>query len=102
MTGGSCLTFREEQTRMATRTGLTDEQRRAAREDGYFVVEGLISPEACGGYIERLEDYANGRRPLPNGLAIQREPRVARAELEARPGADVRKISGVAKGDELF
>jgi hypothetical protein len=39
---------------------------------------------------------------LPEGLAIQREPRVARGELAATPGDDVRKISGVANGDDLF
>jgi phytanoyl-CoA hydroxylase len=81
---------------------LTAEQRRQADEDGYFIVEGLLSAEECRGYIGRLEDYAHGRRALPEGLAIQREPRVARGELSAAQGDDVRKISGVAIGDDLF
>lgn len=86
----------------ATGTVLTPEQRRQADVDGYFVVEGLLSPEECRVYLARLTDYAHGRRALPDGLAIQREPRVVRGELAATPGDDVRKISGVAKGDDLF
>jgi ectoine hydroxylase-related dioxygenase (phytanoyl-CoA dioxygenase family) len=86
----------------STGSTLTAEQRRQAAEDGYFIVEGLLSPNECRSYIERLEDYAHGRRALPAGLAIQREPRVARGELSATQGDDVRKISGVAFGDDLF
>jgi ectoine hydroxylase-related dioxygenase (phytanoyl-CoA dioxygenase family) len=81
---------------------LTAEQRRQADEDGYFLVEGIVTPQECQAFIDRLSDYAHGRRPLPPGLAIQREPRVARGELGAAAGEDVRKISGVAKGDDLF
>ena len=88
----------------ATNAGstLTAEQGRYAAENGYFIVEGLLSPEECRAYIERLDNYAHGRREIPPGLAIQREPRVARGELGAQPGDDVRKISGVAHGDDLF
>jgi ectoine hydroxylase-related dioxygenase (phytanoyl-CoA dioxygenase family) len=86
----------------STGSTLTAQQRRQADEDGYFIVEGLLSREECRAYIERLDDYAHGRRPLPPGLAIQREPRIARGELDAAPGNDVRKISGVAHGDHLF
>jgi len=85
-----------------TRATLTAEQRRQAEVDGYFVVDGLLSPEQCRAYISRLTEYATGERPLPLGLSIQREPQVARGELAAKPGEDVRKISGVAKGDDLF
>src|SRR5215467_1827250 len=85
-----------------TGSTLTAEQRRQAEEDGYVIVEGLLSSEECRAYIARLDDYAHGRRALPPGLAIQREPRVARGELAAGPGDDVRKISGVAHGDDLF
>ncbi|MDE2994294.1 MAG: phytanoyl-CoA dioxygenase family protein [Chloroflexota bacterium] len=85
-----------------TQPVLTESQRRAAEEDGYFVVEGLVSPAACQRFIQRLDDYAHTRRPVPAGLAIQREPRVARGTLQAAPGEDVRKISGVARGDDLF
>ncbi len=85
-----------------TSTTITDEQRRQAEEDGYFVVEGLLSPDECRAHIARLTAYATGERPLPGGLSIQREPQVARGEVAARPGEDVRKISGVGNGDELF
>jgi ectoine hydroxylase-related dioxygenase (phytanoyl-CoA dioxygenase family) len=81
---------------------LTAEQRRQAEQDGYFIVEGLLSPEECRVYQERLDDYAHERRPLPPGMALQREPRVARGEMAATPGDDIRKISGVAHGDALF
>jgi phytanoyl-CoA hydroxylase len=87
---------------MTTNATLTSEQRRQAGHDGYFVVEGLLSPAQCRAYTARLTAYATGARPLPDGLKIQREPRVARGELAAVPGEDVRKISGVAEGDDLF
>lgn len=85
-----------------TQSALTDSQRRAAEGDGYFVVEGLVSPEGCQECIQRLDDYAHERRPVPPGLRIVREPRVERGELAATPGDDVRKIGGVAYGDDLF
>jgi phytanoyl-CoA hydroxylase len=85
-----------------TNATLTSEQRRQAGHDGYFVVEGLLSPEECRAYTARLTAYATGELPLPDGLRVQREPRVARGELAAVPGEDVRKISGVAEGDDLF
>ena len=85
-----------------TQSVLTESQRRAAEEDGYFVVEGLVSPATCQRFIQRLNDYAHEQRPLPSGLEIQREPRVARGTLQATPGDDVRKISSVAGGDDLF
>jgi ectoine hydroxylase-related dioxygenase (phytanoyl-CoA dioxygenase family) len=86
----------------STGSRLTAEQRRQADEEGYVILEGLLSPQECHAYIERLDDYAHGRRPLPPGLAVQREPRIARGELAAAPGDDLRKISGVAYGDDLF
>jgi ectoine hydroxylase-related dioxygenase (phytanoyl-CoA dioxygenase family) len=87
---------------MAVSAGLTEAQSGAARSDGYVLLEGVLSPTECDEYAQRLDDYARGRRPLPEGMAIQREPRVARGEQAARPGEDVRKVSGVARGDELF
>ena len=69
-----------------TQAVLTESQRRAAEEDGYFVVEGLVSPAACQRFIQRLDDYAHTRRPVPAGLAIQREPRVARGTLQGGAG----------------
>src|SRR5437868_3571373 len=85
-----------------TASGLTAEMRRQAEQDGYFIVEDLLSPQERQTYITRLDDYAHEHRALPRGLAIQREPRVARGEMAATPGDDVRKISGVANGDDLF
>jgi hypothetical protein len=87
---------------MATRTVLTEEQRKSASEDGHFVVEGVITPEECEGFLQRLDDYGHGRRPLSEGMSMQREPRVRRGELSAEPGADVRKIGGIGAGDDMF
>jgi ectoine hydroxylase-related dioxygenase (phytanoyl-CoA dioxygenase family) len=81
---------------------LTTEQQQQAEEEGYVIIEGMLSPEQCQAYIARLDDYAHERRELPPRMAIQREPRVARGELVASVGDDVRKISGVAYGDDLF
>jgi ectoine hydroxylase-related dioxygenase (phytanoyl-CoA dioxygenase family) len=78
------------------------EQRHQAEEDGFVLLEDILSPQQCQAYLARLSDYAHGQRDLPAGLAIQREPRVVRGEVAATPGDDVRKISGVAQGDDLF
>lgn len=78
------------------------ERRRQAERDGFFVIEDVITPEECRAYAERLDDYARERRSLPERAAIQREPRVARGEIAATPGEDVRKISALAFGDDLF
>ncbi len=89
--------------RSARFTGLGPEQRRQVEQDGYVIVEGLLSPEECRAYAARLSDYARGQRPLPPGLTLQREPRVERGEVTpSASGDDVRKISGVASGDDLF
>jgi phytanoyl-CoA hydroxylase len=87
---------------MAVSVGLTEAQLDGARSAGYVLLEDILSRAECDEYAQRLDDYARGRRPLPEGMAIQREPRVERGEAVARPGEDVRKISGVARGDQLF
>ena len=87
---------------MATRTLLTGEQRRAASKDGYFVVEGVITLQECERFLQRLDDYGHGRRAPQQGMVIEREPRVRRGELSAESGADVRKISGIGAGDDIF
>lgn len=81
---------------------LTDAQRGATLESGYLLVEGILSSADCHEYLRRLDDYAHRKRPLGPGMAMQQEPRVARGELAASSGDDVRKITGVAQGDELF
>ena len=86
---------------------ITEAQRQQAEQDGYFLVEGLLSPDECARSLQRLDDYGHQRRPLAPGLSLQREPRVSRGEVQATPGDDIRKISGVAgsgiaAGDDLF
>jgi phytanoyl-CoA hydroxylase len=81
---------------------LTEEQQQAAARDGYILIEDILAPKECQEYLDRLDDYSHERRPLPRGVKLQREPRVQRGELDSTPGDDVRKISGVASGDDLF
>jgi phytanoyl-CoA hydroxylase len=81
---------------------LTAEQRRAAARDGYLVVEDVLTPEECRMYAARLEEYGTGRRPVPAGMTVQREPRVERGEVVAAAGSDIRKIIRIAETDELF
>lgn len=80
----------------------SDEQIATSRSGGYVLLKGIKTPEECGDYLTRLEEYSNGARPVPEGSVIQREPRVERGELSAVGGSDIRKIGGVAHGDGLF
>jgi phytanoyl-CoA hydroxylase len=81
---------------------LTEEQLEAAERDGFVLIEDILSPEECTEHLKRLDDYTHERRPVPEEITLQREPRVERGELDSTPGDDVRKVSGVAYGDELF
>jgi phytanoyl-CoA hydroxylase len=81
---------------------LTNEQLEATRRDGFILIEAILSPEECGEYLARLDDYTHERRHVPKEITLQREPRVERGEVAASPGDDVRKVSGVAYGDDLF
>ena len=81
---------------------LTEEQVDAARSDGYVLLRGIKTREQCDTYLERLDEYSNGARSVPDGSVVQREPRVERGELSAAGASDIRKIGQVAHGDELF
>lgn len=80
---------------------LTAQQRESAAANGYVLIDGILSPAECAEYLGRLDEYAHGRRAAPAGLRLQREPKVARGELAADPGDDVRKVGGMAN-DDLF
>ena len=85
-----------------TSTGMIgDKDLTQVRDDGFALVPDLLSAEECAGLAARLDEYARGARPLAQGIAMQREPAVDRGEVQAAPGADVRKISRLA-GDDLF
>lgn len=60
-------------------------------DDGFFLVEGLIDAEECKEFASRLQEYADGVRPLPDGVRTQREPE----------GDAIRKVSGLVH-DDLF
>ena len=69
-----------------------------AQDDGFVLIDGLISPEDCDVIGERLLDYACQRRAPATGMSIQREPDLTAADITA-PGQDVRKISGLHADD---
>lgn len=83
--------------------GLTAEEQAAFREQGYVLVRGILSPDQARAYRERLADYAYGRRPVPERVAVQREPRVARGELATADALEtIRKIEWLVGHDPMF
>jgi phytanoyl-CoA hydroxylase len=81
---------------------LTPEQVADYREQGYLLVEDLVSPEEVVALRERIRDYTHGGRPQ-EGLAVQTEPRVVRGELPVdHPGDGIRKIDYLVQRDNLF
>ena len=81
---------------------LTAEQRQTADRDGFLVVEDILTPDECRMYAARLDEYGTGQRPIPQGMTVQREPRVERGEVVAAAGSDIRKIIRIAETDDLF
>ena len=81
---------------------LSPESLDAYHQDGYVVVEDLLTPEEVEALRDRLRAYTHGGRP-PNGLAIQVEPRIQRGELKVdHPGDGIRKIDFLVQNDDLF
>lgn len=60
-------------------------------DNGFFLVEGLVDAEECKEFGSRLQEYADGVRPLPDGVTTHREPE----------GDAIRKVSGLYH-DDLF
>ena len=87
---------------MSAKSVLSEEQGRVVEEDGYFVIEGVITSEECKVYIQRLDDYAYGRRSVSEAMMLERKPRVVRGDLAEVLGQDIRKIGEVARIDYLF
>ena len=81
---------------------LTDKQLEVYHQDGFVVVEDLVTPEELDGLTHRLREYTHEGRPTDR-LKIQIEPRVQRGEMTvAHPGDGIRKIDGLVQGDDLF
>ncbi len=70
-------------------------------QQGFVIIEDLLSPTECDAVGERLLDYARGDREATGRLQIQREPAVVRSGQQVEPGQEVRKISGLWD-DELI
>ena len=81
---------------------LTAEQLEAYHQDGYAVVEDLVSPEQVEALRARLHSYTHQGRVL-GSISVQLEPRVQRGELKVdHPGDGIRKLTGLVEGDERF
>ena len=81
---------------------LTDEELEAYADDGFVVVENLLSDEEVAGLQTRLRDYSHGGRSQEK-IRVWIEPRVERGELSVKdPGDGIRKIDGLVESDELY
>jgi phytanoyl-CoA hydroxylase len=81
---------------------LSDEQLEAYHQDGYIVVEDLVSPGEVEALRARLQEYTHGGRPL-GGIIPQIEPRIQRGELRVdHPGDGIRKLDRLVQEDDLF
>jgi phytanoyl-CoA hydroxylase len=88
---------------MQTATGLSEAERASFEEQGFVLLRGVLSPQEAGAYRERLAEYAYRRRPVPEGVAVQTEPRVARGEVSAGDALEsIRKIEWLVGHDEMF
>ena len=78
------------------------EQLAAYRQDGFIVVEDVLSPQEVDDLRGRLRDYTHGGRPWGN-LRMQIEPRIQRGEMTtSQPGDGIRKIELLVEEDDLF
>ena len=81
---------------------LTDEQLAHYRDNGFVVIENLVSEAELAAMQERLREYTHGGRSQER-LAVQIEPRVTRGELSVdHPGDGIRKIDGLVESDDLY
>jgi ectoine hydroxylase-related dioxygenase (phytanoyl-CoA dioxygenase family) len=72
------------------------------QDEGYFIVENLVSPDEVCQLLQRLDDYVEERRPLPEGLHLQVEPTVERGEMAAGRANRFRKMWPTVPTDDLF
>jgi len=83
--------------------GLTEAQQASFRRDGYVLIPGILSPDEATAYRQRLQEYAFHRTPVPEGVNVQMEPRVARGEVQAGNDLEsIRKIERLVGRDPMF
>lgn len=81
---------------------LSPQQLETYHDDGYIVVENLVSPRDVSDLGLRLHQYTHGDRERGN-LRFQIEPRVQRGEMMVEhPGDGIRKIDQLVQEDDLF
>lgn len=81
---------------------LSPEQLKAYDEDGYVVIEDLLSTSEVEALRNRIREYTHEGRSWDR-IKVQIEPRIARGELKVEhPGDGIRKIDGLVQGDDLF
>ncbi|MES4793236.1 MAG: hypothetical protein C4321_09910 [Chloroflexota bacterium] len=72
------------------------------RQDGFLVLEELVSAEEITALRERARHYTHGDRPR-GALVVQIEPRVERGEMQVEhPGDGIRKIDRLVQENDLF
>lgn len=80
---------------------LTDAQREAYAEQGFFVAEGLVPPPLLAALAERLDAAARGQ--LDERIHRQVEPEIGqRGDPTGDPIEHIRKVQGLAANDPFF
>lgn len=88
---------------MHTTPGLTDDQQRSFHSNGYLLLPGLITADQAATFRQRLEQYAYRQEPVPAGVGVQTEPRVARGEVSTDDALEtIRKLDCLVGHDPLF
>lgn len=81
---------------------ITREQVESYRNNGFLVIEDLITREELRDLQVRIREYTHGGRST-DALQIQIEPRIERGELSVdHPGDGIRKIDRLIETDDLF
>ena len=85
-------------------TIVTEEEQAFYAENGYLLIEGLVSAAEIAVLKERLEALMYDRLPIPEGIRIQVEPRVERGEMPwpERRGDAYRKMDQLVLYDDVF
>lgn len=76
-------------------TAATETSDPRVRQQGYLLIEDLLTPEECDEIGARLSEYARRERPTGDGIRLQQEPALARTGRKVQPGQDIRKVSGL-------
>jgi ectoine hydroxylase-related dioxygenase (phytanoyl-CoA dioxygenase family) len=84
--------------------GLTPSQVEAFREDGYLIVENVLSADELAAMRQRADEIAQGALPEGSRIRRQVEPAVERGETATDSYRDsLRKMTGLALGgDDVF